>query len=213
MNDTEPMPEPVDTRSSAPRASPLEDLTELYTDDVPPDCGQLGLVYPGDNVAYYVLFVFAVACVMTHFLEAASASIRAYVFCDGDGCALCRAGLKADERLLLPVYDPIACAIAVLPMTLNRRPRALLPQILPLLTRLKAGEPPILIAVRKVSRDRFSVVGKPTNGKVDDGAKGISEFVGRPDRREVDPASVYPTYSDEELADISEVQDRLELAG
>src|SRR4051812_11402017 len=41
--------------------------------------------------------------------------MQGYVHCNGEKCALCRAGKTADERLLLPVYLPAVERIGVLP--------------------------------------------------------------------------------------------------
>ena len=57
------------------------------------------------------------------------ADIADYAACNGAGCLLCRIGRDKVTRRLLPVYLPAARAVAVLPVSPNRRPGSLGPQL------------------------------------------------------------------------------------
>jgi hypothetical protein len=115
------------------------------------------------------------------------ADVQGYVHCNGDNCAMCRAGKTADERLLLPVYSPQTQRIGVLPISPASRPGSLRPQVMPA---LRSGKPVVLL-IRKPDRTTFRVRPLPLTPDVDDGAVVVKEFRQRMEAGEVDLTSVY----------------------
>src|SRR5262245_4605812 len=85
------------------------------------------------QVREFITFTTQTEDVRLHYVE--DPDVNSYVHCnaaagpDGAaGCLLCLIENKLEERMLLPVYDPRAGAVAVLAVSSSCRPNALLPQ-------------------------------------------------------------------------------------
>jgi hypothetical protein len=89
------------------------------------------------NERLLIPFTTSVVEIQVHFLD--YHSYREFVRCNGPHCIRCRIGQQPDTRDLLPVFDVIARTVAVLPVSPNQRPRALRPELFPVLQRLVAG--------------------------------------------------------------------------
>jgi hypothetical protein len=145
-----------------------------------------------------------------HYLD--SAAYRGYTHCPGPGCLLCRIGRQSEIRDLLPVYDPVAQAVAVLAISPNLRPHALRPQLAPLLRQLRQ-DARIIIALRKLDNIRFAVTTLPLPDDADDGADKIAAFVKQVEANAIDLGSVYPRLGNEELAALPDVASAMRLKG
>jgi hypothetical protein len=133
------------------------------------------------------------------------AAISGYVRCLGPDCLLCRLGRRPEERDLLPVYDVLAKAVVVLPISSSIRPHALRSQLVPPLRRMAKGEGPLLLAVRKDGNSKFVVSALPLPEGADDGAAVIGPFCERMKAGQVDLASAFQLIPNLELATIDEV--------
>jgi hypothetical protein len=136
---------------------------------------------------------------------------RGYLRCLGGDCLLCRAGKTAEERDLLPVYDPVAKSVKVLPISPNLRPAALRPQIAPILRELKAGKEAAVLAIRRPEVGKYEVHSFPLPEDGDDGATAIKAFQSQFEAGKVDLAAAYEARSNEELAQIPEVAASMRL--
>jgi hypothetical protein len=157
-------------------------------------------------------FTVAMVRVAVHYLD--SPALRGYVRCPGADCLLCQVGRQADVRDLLPVYDPVERAVAVLPISTNLRAAALRPQIAPVLRRLRHdhGRPP-LIALRRLDAGKFALATLDLPEGVDDGAAAVKSFRDRLEAGEIDLASAYPQLTRQDLAAIPEVAAAMRVRG
>jgi hypothetical protein len=169
--------------------------------------GTLQLVRLNADEVAAVPFTPQVKEVILHYSE--EPEIRGYVQCNGSGCALCRAGRKPEERLLLPVYVPASRSIGVLPIGRSCRPGALLPQLMPA---LRSGKR-IVLLISKPDRARYQVGSVELTDGMDDGAAQIEAFNKRWEAGEVDLASVYPRVENRELETIPGITTMLRLKG
>jgi hypothetical protein len=140
-------------------------------------------------------------------------AIEAYVRCIEPDCLLCRLGRHRDMRDLLPVYDVLARAVVVLPISQSERPHALRPQLLPALRRMASGEGPLLLTVRKDGNSKFIMSALPLPEGADDGRAVIGPFCERLKAGQVDLASAFQLIPNAELAMIKEVSVMMQLKG
>jgi hypothetical protein len=145
-----------------------------------------------------------------HFLD--GANYRAYVRCGGVGCRLCLLGRGREPRDLLPVYDPIAGAVVVLPVPTARRPGALAPQLLPVLAQVRDGAR-LLVAVSRPEFGKYRVSASPLPADADDGGAVIATFVEAVNAGRVSPEDAYPVLTAAEIADIPELAKQAKLKG
>jgi hypothetical protein len=170
----------------------------------------LSAVRLGESDTLLVPFTTSMCRVETHYVD--SDAHRGYVRCNGEGCLLCRVGRHRDTRDLLPVYDVVARAVAVLPVPPSVRPHALRPQLMPVLRRLKDGDDRLLLSVRK-SGYEYKVGTAPLPDDADDGAAAVATFQAAFDAGEIDLASVWPRLDDDTLAGIPEVASAMRAKG
>jgi hypothetical protein len=103
-------------------------LTEIGGfQDRPQFGGGLEILRLGSNETALRLFTPDAVPVSLHYLN--DPPFNGYLHCGGEDCPLCQAGVRREERLLLPVYDMAARAVRVLPVSKNSSPGALLPQL------------------------------------------------------------------------------------
>jgi hypothetical protein len=162
------------------------------------------------NERLLVPFTTSVGQADTHYVD--YPSLRGYVRCGGPGCLLCRVGRQKETRDLLPVYDVLARAVAVLPVSPNLRPHALKPQLMDVLRKLKDSQR-VLVAVRKLDRARYHVAILPLPEGADDGAAKIAAFLELFSAGGVDLADVYPKVSNDDLAAVPEIAAHLRARG
>src|ERR1017187_8430420 len=123
-----------------------------------------------------------------HFLK--SEQLDGYVHCIGGGCLLCRLGMRAELRDLLPVYEPVSKVIGIIAITQNQRAMTLRPQLAPVVRRVKAGER-LLVGVRKLDNFRFTISVNPLPEGADDGAEQIAAFLRQMEAGTIDLSAVY----------------------
>jgi hypothetical protein len=196
-----------------PRAkTPLTDGARLWDEEAgaAAPAADLALARLDANEKLFVPFTTAVERVHVHYLD--FLSFRGYVRCNGAGCALCRIRRAADVRDLLPVYDPLARAIVVIPVSPSQRPQALRPKLHPVLHRVQRSDAPVVVGIRRVDQAyHVSLYDLPDGA--DDGAVVVSEFRKQLDAGRVDLAAVYQQLPDEEIANLPEVATALQLLG
>ena len=139
-------------------------------------------------------------------------ALRGYVRCNGPSCLLCRVGRQPEMRDLLPVYDVLDKAVAVLVISPNLRPHALRPQLAPALRRLADGGP-LLVTLRKDGNGKFLVTSLPLPEGAADGAAVIRAFCERFDADLVDLASPFQRLADEDLASVEEIRSLMAAKG
>jgi hypothetical protein len=155
-------------------------------------------------------FTTTIQRVETHYVD--YPSLQGYLRCSGPECLLCHIGRHRDQRDLLPVYDPIARAVGVLPISPSMRPPALRPQLTPILRQMRAGQR-VLITVRKTDRTGYAVAATPLCEGADDGAEAILKFLARFDAGGVELAAVFPQPTAEELAAVPEIAAMMRIKG
>jgi hypothetical protein len=171
---------------------------------------QLRVVRLDHNEKFLIPFSVSMRRATLHFLE--SDALRGYVHCNGGDCLLCRIGRQPDVRDLLPVYDPVAQTVAVLPVSQNLRPGALRPLIKPVLEQIK-GNRFLLMTVRKLDIVRYELTAAPLPEGADDGAAAISKFKEELDSGIVNLEDVYPHLTNNDLAAIPDVARVMQLKG
>jgi len=183
------------------------DLLEAWGDERDDGGEALQSVRIGANEVALVPFTSETEMVRLHYCE--EPEIQGYVHCNGPGCSLCCAGRAADERALLPVYQPAVQAVGVLAISTSSRPGALRPQVLPA---LRSGTR-VALLVRKPDRTTFKVDAVPLKEGMDDGARTIATFLRRWQAGEVDLAAVFPRLDDRDLAAIPGIGAMLKIKG
>jgi hypothetical protein len=200
---------PTAPQGSQPAAQ-LQDGLDRWDAEAAGDTACLSLIRVDANETLVVPFTTSMLRVKIHFLDAPA--YRGYLHCGGDGCLLCRVGRRPDVRDLLPVYDAVARAVGVLPISESMRPQALRPQLAPVLRQLKQGGR-LLVTLRKLDNVRFELGTVELPEDADDGADKVRAFKSRLESRQVDLAAVYPRLTAEELAEIPEVARAMLLKG
>jgi hypothetical protein len=200
---------PREPMESARRRAPV-DLLALWSTDMSAAKARLQVLRPDANSRLLIPFTTATTPADLHYVDAPS--IRSYVLCPGNTCLLCELGKSQDHRELLPVYDPVIRNVVVLPISLNTRPGALLPQIRPLLMRVRGGER-MIIDIRSPGRGEYTLkdFAMPESG--DDGAAFIARFAEQYAAGHVDLTSVYRSLTREEMFAIPELSREAHLKG
>jgi hypothetical protein len=162
------------------------------------------------NLRCLIPFTAMLGEVTLHYVE--YTSVRGYLHCNGDNCVLCRIGRQREVRHLLPVYDPIAQAVGVLPVSTSIRPGALQPQLFSALKRLDNNER-ILLGLRKPDRTLYEVQIQRLADDVDDGARIIQQYLESDERGEVALGTIYQRLDNDLLAQIPEVDAMLRMRG
>jgi hypothetical protein len=162
------------------------------------------------NERLLVPFTTSVVEVQAHYVD--YRSLTGYIACNGGDRLLCRIGRQPETRDLLPVYDPVAQSVGVLPVSPNMRPHALKPQLLPVLRRIQQNER-VLLAIRKEDRVRYTVNTLDLPDDADDGAAEIGKFLDALEARTIDPRAIYVHMENDVLATIPEVANQMRLRG
>jgi hypothetical protein len=208
--DTPPPPVPAPPAVPAPAGQPVDGLALWDAEDVAGPRESLALLRLDQNERYVIVFTTTILRVLVHFLD--FAAIRGFVKCNGPDCLLCRIGRRKDTYDLLPVYDVLARAVAVLAISPTLRQHALRPQLTPVLRRVAGDEGPLLVTLRRDGYT-YTVSDSPLPEGADDGAVRIRAFRELFEAGEIDLASPYPTIEDSVLAEIDEVKTVMALKG
>jgi hypothetical protein len=158
-----------------------------------------------DEVAV-LLFTAEAEAVDLHFCR--EIEIPDYALCNGPGCLLCAIGRVKVERHLLPVYLMGAGTVAVLAVPTSLRPRALLPQLAPLLE----GDGPRVVFIAR-ERDDYHVSSIPLAADVDAGEAAIGAFLADHEAGRIALDSVYPRLENAEIARLPEIARMVKLKG
>jgi hypothetical protein len=201
---------PPATPQGPQSAAQLQDGLDRWDAEAAGSTAGLSLIRVDANESLVVPFTTSMVRVRIHFLEAAG--YRGYLHCAGDGCLLCRVGRRPEVRDLLPMYDAVARAVGVLPISENLRPQALRPQLAPVLRQLRQGGR-LLVTLRKLDNVRFELGTLELPEDADDGADKVRAFTRQLESGAVDLAAVYPRLAAEELAAIPEVAHAMRLKG
>ena len=134
--------------------------------------------------------------------------INGYVVCNGPDCVLCRIGRRRDQRLLLPVYQPTAGCVGILPVSRSLRPFALLPQI----SNVLKTEKPLVMFVT-FEKFKYKVSTGELQEDVDGGEKAIRRFLEDYADGDLNLTSVYPTIDNEQLSNVEEIGRMMKLKG
>lgn len=194
-------------RTAPTPAAPADALALWAAEDAPDRAPALEPVRLTADERVVVPFTLAVERVELHYLDGTG-----YAHCHGGGCLLCRVGKAPETRDLLPVYDPLAGAVAVLPVGPNVRPHALRPQLRPVLERVHDGER-VAVGIRRLDGGRFAVAAYPLPAGADDGAAAVADFKARYDAGRVAPRDAYPTVPAADLAARPDVAKLMALKG
>jgi hypothetical protein len=181
-------------------------ILEQFDEMSGPVLPSLGLVRLGLDETAIIPFTADGKKVSVHYCR--EVEIQGYVLCGGDGCVLCCAGRKRDERLLVPVYLPALDAVAVLPVSPSLRPHALMPQLVNV---LRAGKPMIMFIKR--NGDRYTVATSELEQDADGRETVIQAFVDDYTAKRIDLSTVYMRIDNEQLAQVPDIARMLALKG
>jgi hypothetical protein len=159
------------------------------------------------NESDTAIITFTADSVSTQLHYCGEPEINSYVLCNGANCLLCRIGRKKEERLLIPVYVPTKEAVAVLAVSTNKRPGALLPQIGPL---LRDGP---RLAFLSRHGGIFKVKGAAIPDDADRGEVAVKRFVEAHSAGTIDLTKVFLTIENEYLAQVREIASMVKLKG
>jgi hypothetical protein len=151
------------------------------------------------------------ASVRTHWCE--EPEIKGWVACAGDGCLLCKAGRRADDRLLIPVYMPVDRRVSVLMMSTVLRPRSLRPQYAEHVKKAEAGGYRAVLFIKKAADNAFAVTSVPLRDGEDDGAEAVKQFRAAHASGEIQLASVVQHVDEQHLRAVPGIAALLRLKG
>jgi hypothetical protein len=194
---------PVQQPDPSPLGEPVDGLALWDSEAAEVAPAGLETVRLDQNDHLLIPFTRTMLRVTLHYVS--FAAIRGYVRCVGPDCLLCRLGRHPEIRDLWPVFDILARAVAVLPISPSMRPHALRSQLFPALRRMANGEGPLLLAVRKDGNSKFLLSALPLPEGADDGRAVIGPFCEQLKAGQVDLASAFPAIPNVELAMIDEV--------
>jgi hypothetical protein len=159
-----------------------------------------------------ITFTYDCETVSVHYVEGPDGG---YVHCNGNvdvsdqtDCVLCQALDDAEQRHLLPIYDPHSELVCVLAITPSCRPNALLPQLVAV---LKKDAPQVVLLRRDGAR--YTVQALPLQPGMDDGTSAIADFKRRYDAGEIRLADVFARLPNDRLASMPTIAKSLAYRG
>ena len=84
-----------------------------------PNPGGLSLVQLNRDLQPFVFFTNEGLEITLHYCS--EPELRCYVRCNGEGCTLCQGGKEVQQKLLLPVLDPVSDIVEVLAISKSIR--------------------------------------------------------------------------------------------
>ncbi len=203
---------PRKNESTAPPKCVLPDALELWGGESPHATppSRLSVFKIEGNEKLFVPFTTHLAPVELHYLD--GPTFRGFTRCATAGCILCLIGKRADPRHLLPVFDPLAKRVAVLPVPPAQRPGSLAPLLLPLLRRVQAGEL-FIVGVARKSDFSYAVRTLPLPDDADVGAALIPEFAAELEAGRVDLTASYPVMTAADVFSVPELAAEAALRG
>jgi hypothetical protein len=192
------------------RRAPVVDLADVSCESACVVSAKMQTVRIDGNSRLLIPFTTHTPSVDLHYVEASA--VRSYVHCSGEGCLLCELGKSREQRHLLPVYDPIAGTVVVLPISPNLRPGALLTKLRPIFARVKRGER-VIMDIRTPGRGEYVVSDLPIPDSGEDGAAVIGRFVAAYEAGEADLTNVYQQMPRDMLLQVPEIAREARLKG
>lgn len=206
MTDGQP-PIPVPEKNPATRVTDALAKWELEVSRAPMSPEVIRL---DTNDKLLIPFTSTLVEVKIHWVE--YPSLRSYLQCNGPDCLLCRIGRQPEPRDLLPVYDVVAKAVGVLPVSPSVRPHALMPQLMPVI-RCVINNERVLIAVARPDRQTFRVSVLDLPDDADAGEEAVLRFQEAFDAGKIDLAGIYQRLPNETLATVPEIATIMKLRG
>ncbi len=189
----------------------LFDLMNPDGDHTAPASALRSIRIPSSGV-FVIPFTADAVRVSAHYCD--DPDVNDWVLCWGspEECALCAISRKAEQRLLLPVFDCEQGEVGVLAMSSLMRPKALAPQVFQAIAEASRRGPQI-ISITKPDQMSFSVASWSIPPGVDDGRTAIAKFVQDREQGLVRLDSVYLTLPNETLRALPQVARKLALRG
>lgn len=175
------------------------------------DTSSLETLRLGQDTTFLSVFTHQGLVVKRHYLEATDSFAGGYSACLGEQCPACRAGIKANEVLRLPVVDRLTARIKLLDVPTQRGPGKLLTELQPA---LKAADPETFVV--QVIRDAKYVyhVTLQAQGEADPEIAGrVQAFADQMEAGEVDLMSGLQVLTADEMRVHETIAQRLKLVG
>jgi hypothetical protein len=208
LDDTSELPPPPPPPPPRPRDTITSAVDAWGTAPQPAIPTRLDLARIDEDERVFIPFTADVAQVKVHYDNLTNDTTR----CAGSDCLLCRLGERAKPKTLLPVYDPIAERVVVLPVTPARGVGKLAPQLLGVLDRVAHGGREMLI-ISKRGRFDFDVRAELLPVDAADGRDAIAEFKIALAAGDIAISDVYPAPSNAELAENPAIARKMQLRG
>ncbi|MEI7687620.1 MAG: hypothetical protein WCL32_21650 [Planctomycetota bacterium] len=200
-----------DLPPATPPTAQMHDALDAWGAEVGGDAvTPLAAVRIDANERIVIPFTTQVQSTKVHYLK--TTELTGYVQCLGNGCMLCQAGKKPEDRGLLPVYDVEEQAVGILCVAPNLRQNALRALLMPILRRLHQGER-LVVTISHSGHGRYTVNAQLLADSIDDGAGRIQQFLRNFENGGVDLAAVFPRLTNEELASIPGIASILKVKG
>ena len=171
----------------------------------------LELVRIGFDAVPVIPFTPAMVPAHVHYLN--DDEIRGFVHCNGEGCLLCAAGRKMEDRKALPVYLPAERRIGILLMSTSMRPGALLPQMLEHVSESVKNRARVVLFISKKDNFSFNIAAAPIRPDSDDGAAAIAQFMENWGAGRINPLSAIQTITPEQAKHVPSIARVLALKG
>jgi len=191
-------------------AAKFTSLTELMTRPATPTKAGLSYVQTGKNDCLLMPFTEKGLTVCSHYVP--HPDIHAFVTCNGDNCVICALGNQPEMKFLLPVFDCINREVVVLSMSLSMRPRALAPQVFPVLEVVKAGRAQVM-SVSRGADNNFTVKAWDLPEDADTGEETIKQFLAEVESGRLKLDSVFMSIPNETLRVLPWIQENLRIRG
>ena len=170
----------------------------------------LSRVNLSQNQVAIIPFTITAASVQLHYCD--EPEIKSYVECNGADCVLCKIGRKIDDRLLVPVYEPLGQCVSVLMISPSMRPGALLPQFVAQFKNAEDMNAKIVMFIsRQPDNQSFKVNSRQLQEGEDDGAVQIKQFIDDIKNKKVSLSSVVGQMNNAEFRLVGSIAKMLSL--
>jgi hypothetical protein len=185
----------------------MGNLYEFFAGGADGPANQLEEQRIGADPAMITMFTVDTTDVQMHFVE--DPAVRSYVICPGIGCPVCHLGSAPVLMLLLPVYDVTTRSVRVLRIPARRQPGSLLAL---LMSHAPKGKPANRLLSITRNGMKYAVTAHQVAPAADRGEDVIRAFLANVEgglRLE----SAFQSMTAEELADVSQVANKLSMLG
>jgi hypothetical protein len=175
------------------------------------DASSLETLRLGQDTTFLSVFTHQGLVVKRHYLDATESYNPGYYACLGEQCPACRAGIKANEVLRLPVVDRLTARIKLLDVPTQRGPGKLLTELQPA---LKASEPEtFVVQITRNANYVYNVTLQAQSEADPEVAGRVQAFAGQMEAGDIDLMSGLQVLSAEEMRAHETIARRLKLAG